>query len=110
MRFVYDVAYACRALRRSPGLVVTLGATSNDVVSKIVWSAWGLILPGLAIGVVAAALGTRALEGVLFGTSPTDPIVFIATVLTLAAVASLASYVPARRASCVDPIVVLRDQ
>ena len=76
----------------------------------IVASAWRVIAPGLALGVVAAAAGTRALRGVLFGTSPTDPVVFAATVATLAVVASLASYLPARRASRVDPIVVLRDQ
>jgi ABC-type antimicrobial peptide transport system permease subunit len=68
----------------------------------------GVIAPGLVFGV--CALLRHALRGVLFGTSPTDPIVFGLTVVTLAAVASLASYVPARRASRVDPIVVLRDQ
>jgi ABC-type antimicrobial peptide transport system permease subunit len=95
---------------REIGIRVALGATGANVVGMIVGSAWRVIGPGLAIGVVAAALTTRALRGILFGTSPTDPVVFGATVLTLAAVASLASYLPARRASRVDPIVVLRDQ
>ena len=102
-------AYGVRRRLREIGIRVALGATSTNVVAMIVWSAWRVILPGLAIGVAAAALTTRALQGVLFGTNPTDPMVFGATVLTLAAVASLASYLPARRASRVDPIVVLRD-
>ena len=103
-------AYAVRRRLREIGIRVALGATSGDVVGLIVASSWRVVAPGLAAGVVAAALGTRALRGVLFGTSPTDPIVFGATVAVLAAVASLASYLPARRASRVDPIVVLRDQ
>jgi len=103
-------AYGVRRRLREIGIRVALGATGGNVVGLIVGSAWRVIAPGLALGVIAAVLGTRALQGVLFGTSPTDPLVFLATVVTLAAVASLASYLPARRASRVDPIVVLRDQ
>jgi ABC-type antimicrobial peptide transport system permease subunit len=103
-------AYGVRRRLREIGIRVALGATSGNVVGLIVASSWRVIAPGLVLGVVAALLATRALRGVLFGTSPTDPIVFGATVATLAAVASLASYLPARRASRVDPIVVLRDQ
>jgi putative ABC transport system permease protein len=103
-------AYGVRRRLREIGIRVALGATSGNVVGMIVGASWRVIAPGLAIGVLAGLLATRALRGVLFGTSPTDPIVFGLTVLTLAAVASLASYLPARRASRVDPIVVLRDQ
>src|SRR5262249_42298539 len=103
-------AYAVRRRLREIGIRVALGATQGNVVGLIVASSWRVIAPGLVLGVVSALLATRALRGVLFGTSPTDPVVFAATVATLAAVASLASYLPARRASRVDPIVVLRDQ
>jgi putative ABC transport system permease protein len=103
-------AYGVRRRLREIGIRVALGATSGNVVGMIVAGSWRVIAPGLALGVVGGLLATRALRGVLFGTSPTDPVVFGATVLTLAAVASLASYLPARRASRVDPIVVLRDQ
>ena len=103
-------AYGVRRRLREIGIRVALGGTAQDVVRLIVGSAWRMIAPGLAIGIAAAWVGTRALEGVLFGTSPTDPTVFAATIVTLALVASLASYLPARRAARVDPIVVLRDQ
>jgi putative ABC transport system permease protein len=103
-------AYGVRRRLREIGIRVALGATSGNVVGMIVAGSWRVIAPGLVIGVAGALVATRALQGVLFGTSPTDPVVFGATVLTLAAVASLASYLPARRASRVDPIVVLRDQ
>jgi putative ABC transport system permease protein len=102
-------AYGVRRRLREIGIRVALGGTSSDVVRLILGSAWRLIAPGLAIGIAGAYVGTRALEGVLFGTSPTDPVVFAATILTLALVASVASYVPARRAARVDPIAVLRN-
>jgi predicted permease len=103
-------AYGVRRRLREIGIRVALGGTARDVVRLILGSAWRMIAPGLALGIAAAWAGTRALQGVLFGTSPTDPTVFAAVVVTLALVASLASYVPARRAARVDPIVVLRNQ
>ena len=102
-------AYGVRRRLREIGIRVALGGTARDVVRLIVGSAWRMIAPGLVLGIAAAWAGTRALEGVLFGTSPTDPAVFAATVVTLALVASVASYVPARRAAQVDPIAVLRN-
>ena len=101
-------AYGVRRRLREIGIRVALGGTARDVVRLILGSAWRVIGPGLLVGIGAAWAGTRALQGVLFGTSPTDPAVFAGTVLTLAVVASLASYLPARRAARVDPIVVLR--
>jgi putative ABC transport system permease protein len=102
-------AYGVRRRLREIGIRIALGGTAADVVRLILASAWRVIAPGLLLGIGAAWAGTRALQGILFGTSPTDPIVFAATVVTLAIVASLASYLPARRAARVDPIVVLRD-
>jgi len=69
-----------------------------------------MTIAGLAIGLPAAWLSTRALEGILFGTSLTDPGVFAAVTATLACVAMTASWIPARRAARVDPLVVLRDE
>jgi hypothetical protein len=103
-------AYGARRRLREIGIRVALGSTSRDVVRLILGSAWRVIGPGLALGIAGAWAGTRALEGILFGTSPTDPIVFAAVVVTLAVVASAASYLPARRAARVDPIAVLRAQ
>jgi putative ABC transport system permease protein len=102
-------AYGVRRRLREIGIRLALGGTSRDVVRLILGSAWRVIAPGLVLGVAAAYAGTRALEGILFGTSPTDPVVFASVVVTLAAIASLASYLPARRAARVDPITVLRD-
>lgn len=101
-------AYGVRRRLREIGIRVALGATARDVIRLLLGSAWRLIAPGLVLGIAGAWAGTRALQGILFGTSPTDPAIFTAVVLTLALIASLASYVPARRASRVDPIVVLR--
>src|SRR5678815_1487743 len=101
-------AYSVRRRLREIGIRVALGGTGADVVRPMLGSSWRMIAPGLLIGIGVAWAGTRALRGVLFGTSPTDPLVFTLTVVTLAAVASLASYIPARRAARVDPIIVLR--
>ncbi len=103
-------AYGVRRRLREIGIRLALGGTTRDVVTLILGSAWKMIAPGLVLGIAGAWAGTRALEGILFGTSPTDPVVFAATILTLALVASVASYLPARRAARVDPIVVLRNQ
>ncbi len=103
-------AYGVRRRLREIGIRMALGGTAHDIVRLVFGSAWRMILPGLVLGIAAAWVATRALQGILFGTSPTDPVVFTATVLTLALVASVASYLPARRAARVDPIVVLRNQ
>jgi len=103
-------AYGVRRRLREIGIRIALGGTAADVVRLIVGSSWRMIAPGLVLSVGAAWAGTRVLTGVLFGTSPTDPTVFALTVVMLALVASLASYIPARRAARVDPIVVLRSE
>ena len=64
---------------------------------------------GVAIGVPAAAAAGRMLESLLFGVTPLDGIAFAAAILLFAAVAGLASYLPARRATAIDPMVVLRE-
>ena len=69
-----------------------------------------LAAAGLAGGLPAAWISTRTLEGILAGTSPTDPIVFSVASVVLALVTLLASWLPARRAGRVDPLVVLRHE
>lgn len=69
-----------------------------------------LALAGLAVGIPAAWGATRLLRSVLFGTSPTDPLVFVSVSVLLALVALAASWLPARRAGRVDPILILRSE
>lgn len=96
--------------QRTPeiGVRVALGAQTGDVVRLILSEGARLTVSGIAIGIVASALLTRVLRGLVFGVSATDPIAFAAVIVLLSAVALAATYVPARRATRVDPIKVLR--
>ncbi len=101
-------AYGLRRRIREIGIRLALGGTPAHVVRLILGSAWKLIAPGLALGLFGAWAGTRLLEGILFGTSPTDPAVLVSVACVLASVAGLASYIPARLAATVDPATILR--
>src|SRR4030095_695098 len=95
---VYGVmAYNVTRRRREIGVRIALGANARDVVRLVLRQGLVTIAIGLAGG-VAGALGlSRALESLLFGVTPTDPLAFTAVVLVLAGVASLACYLPASR-------------
>ena len=90
------------------GLRVALGAQSGDVLKLIAGQGVKLALVGLGGGVVAALLLTRLMAGLLFSTSTSDPLTFAAIAALLLLVALLACYLPARRATRVDPMVALR--
>ena len=90
------------------GVRMALGARPEDVFKMIVGRGMLLALPGMAAGIAGAFALTRVLSSLLFGISPTDPVTFIAVPLLLAAVALLATYIPARRAIRVDPMIALR--
>jgi putative ABC transport system permease protein len=92
------------------GIRLALGAERRDILAMIVGSAMRLAGAGLAIGVVLALLLSRTLSTLLFETTGTDPVTFGLVVLVLGAVALLASYLPARRASRIAPIEALRYQ
>ncbi len=96
--------------QRTPeiGIRMALGAQRGAVMRTVVGQGMALALAGIAIGAVAAVAATRALSGLLFGVTPTDPLIFGAVALLLAATALVAAYVPARRASRVDPLIALR--
>ncbi|HSL69284.1 MAG TPA: FtsX-like permease family protein, partial [Longimicrobiales bacterium] len=106
---VYGVmAYSVARRRREIGVRVALGARPRDVMRLVIGRAVLITAVGVVIGVLAALALTRLLTGLLWGVSVSDPLTFVATPLLLAGAALLASYVPARRATRVDPIIALK--
>jgi putative ABC transport system permease protein len=92
------------------GLRVALGAQQTDILGMVLRQGLMLAFAGVTIGMLSAFGTTRLMSSLLFGTSPTDPVTYVAVVFLLAMVALAACYVPARRASQVDPMVALRYQ
>jgi len=93
---------------REIGVRVALGASSREVLGMILGQGMRTILIGVAIGLVGALALTRSVQSLLFGVTPTDPLTFAAVILLLMGAALLACYIPARRATKVDPMVALR--
>jgi putative ABC transport system permease protein len=106
---VYGVmSYVVAQRRREMGIRMALGAEPVDVVRLVVRQAGRLALAGVVIGVAAALVLTRLLSGMLFEVGVHDPVTFAVVPVGLAAIALAAAYVPARRATRVDPIIALR--
>jgi predicted permease len=108
---IYGVmAYSFSQRTHEIGIRIALGAQRMDIFRMAVSEGMQLVAIGLVIGLLGAAALTRSVRSMLFDVSPADPITFVGISLTLAGVAFLACYVPAQRATRVDPLVALREE
>jgi putative ABC transport system permease protein len=92
------------------GIRMALGAGRRDVLRTVMGDGMRLAVAGVAVGLLGGLAVTRGMSGLLYGVRPADPLTFVAVSLTLASVAVVASYIPARRAAKVDPMVSLRHE
>ncbi|MHC4083792.1 MAG: ABC transporter permease [Planctomycetota bacterium] len=102
------ISYAASRRTHEIGVRMALGAQRNNVLGLVIKKGLTLILIGVAIGVAGALALTQVLKSFLYGVTATDPVTFVAVSLLLTAVGLLACYIPARRATTIDPMAALR--
>ena len=102
------ISYSVSQRTQEIGIRMALGASAADVQRRIVTQTLTLAIAGMAIGAAASWLLGRSMSGLLYGVTANDPVTFAAMLVVLTLVAALAGYLPARRASRIDPLVALR--
>ena len=103
------ISYAVSLRTRELGIRIALGATGRQVSGLVLQQGVGLAIAGVAVGGAGAYWLTRLLSKLLFGVSATDPLTFVGVAALLTAIAAIASFVPARRAAKVDPLLAMRE-
>jgi predicted permease len=103
------ISYSVTQRTQEIGIRMALGATTSNVQLGVIGRTLRLTLIGIVSGTIASLFVAKAISALLFGTRPTDPITFAAVMFTLAFVALLAGYLPARKASRIDPMMALRN-
>jgi ABC-type antimicrobial peptide transport system permease subunit len=104
------IAFTVGQRTQEIGIRIALGATPGEIVNSFLGESLVLTAAGLGLGLVGAVALTRALSSLLYGVTATDPSTFLAISLLLTAVATVAGYLPSRRASKVDPMTSLRQE
>jgi putative ABC transport system permease protein len=104
------LAYAVSQRTQEIGVRVALGAARRDVIGLIVRQGLTLAVTGIGIGLIGSLAVTRVIGSLLYNITPTDPVTFVSASLFLISISALASYVPTRRATAVDPLVALRSE
>jgi ABC-type antimicrobial peptide transport system permease subunit len=106
---IYGVlAFAVAQRQREIGVRMALGAGRGDVRRMVVRDGMRAVIPGVVLGLAGALAVSRLLRGMLYGVSASDPLTFLSVAAVLTAVALLATWLPARRATRVDPMIAIR--
>ena len=104
------MSYLVTRRTRELAIRIALGASRRDVLHLVLTEGLGISLAGVALGLIAALGLSRVMASYLYGVTATDPLTLASASLLLTVVALLASYLPARRAATVDPLVALRQE
>ena len=102
------VSYAAVQRTQEIGIRMAMGAAPQDILKMVLRQGLGVVGIGLALGLVIALAGTRVIASLFLGIKPTDPLTFIVVVLSLTGIALFACWIPAYRATRIDPLVALR--
>jgi ABC-type antimicrobial peptide transport system permease subunit len=108
MRIYAVISYSVTQRTHEIGIRMALGVSAVELQGRIILQTVWLAAMGVLVGTAAAWVLTRALSGMLFGVTATDPVTFVGMLGVLGAVSVMAGYAPARRASRIDPVVALR--